>query len=273
MMLSTIPQFLRDPDAFFRSVLRGEEIRCKLVALGLSSVLFLSIYGFALGLSHSFWQALSSAVKMPLLFLVTVVFCLPALYFFSLALLATRLQMLQVMVVVLSGIGVTAFLLLGLAPVTLFFVLTSKNYAFFQVLAVAFVALSGVIGLYYLWRGMTLVETSGQNGPGSWGRWLLVAWMGLYAFVSSQMTWRLSPLVGDPTQPFVLLQPSRDNFYIDVINASGRALGVVDLSILNGGLVGIACLVPLGMLLLFLVFFLGSSRKGKNPEKGQASAA
>lgn len=262
-MLSIIPQFLRDPDAFFASVLRGEAIRDKAIALALSSALFLALYGFTLGLSHSFWQALSSAAKMPLLFLVTVLFCLPALYFFSLALLSTRLHMLQVTVVVLAGISVTAFLLLGLAPVTLFFVLTSENYAFFQVLAVVFVALSGFIGLYYLWRGMTLVEAGGQNGPGGWGRGLLSAWIGLYAFVASQMTWRLSPLVGDPAQPFVLLQPSRDNFYVDAIRAASRMFGFR--ADLDGTFAMVVCLIPLGLFLLFIGFSLGSGRKKAVP--------
>jgi len=54
--------------------------------------------------------------------------------------------MIQVLTVVLTGIAVTAFLLLGLAPITLFFVLTSSNYPFFQVLAVLFVGISALIG-------------------------------------------------------------------------------------------------------------------------------
>jgi hypothetical protein len=225
-ILIIVPHFLRDPQAFFESVQRGEEIRSKVVSLVASSVLFLVIYGFATGLGHSFWQALSSAVKMPLLFVATMAFCLPALYFFSLALLRTQLGMLQVTAVVFAGIGVTAFLLLGLAPVTFFFVLTSENYAFFQLLAVAFVAVSGCIGLYFLWRGMTHVDLSGEYAPGLFGRILLGVWVILYAFVGSQMTWRLSPLVGDPEIPFVLLKPSRDNFYVDVIRAFERAMRI-----------------------------------------------
>jgi hypothetical protein len=225
-ILTIVPRFLRDPPAFFESVQRGEEIRSKVVSLAASSVLFMIVYGFATGLGHSFWQALSSAVKMPLLFVATMAFCLPALYFFSLALLRTQLGMLQVTAVVFAGIGVTAFLLLGLAPVTFFFVLTSGSYAFFQLLAVAFVAVSGCIGLYFLWRGMTHVDLSGDYAPGLFGRMLLGVWIILYAFVGSQITWRLSPLIGDPEIPFVVLKPSRDNFYVDVIHALERALGV-----------------------------------------------
>ena len=266
-MLTIVPRFLRDPQAFFASIQRGEEIKSKVLSLAASSALFLLIYGFVLGLAHSFWQALATAVKMPILFMATMAFCLPALYFFSLALLSTRLKMLQVTAVVLTGVGVIAFLLLGLAPVTLFFVLTSGNYAFFQLLAVVFVAVSGVIGLYYLWRGMTLVDdTPGSLGQA--GRVLLAAWIGLYAFVSSQMTWRLSPLVGDPSQPFVLLQPSRDNFYVDVIHAVQRAMGIAEnaaaSATVNTVLVGTLCLLPVVLLFLGIGVVLGARRKTRN---------
>jgi len=187
--------------------------------MALSSLFSLMLYGFTVGLSHSFLQALSTAVKMPLLFLSTMFFCLPALYFFSLALLGTPLKMIQVLTVVLSGIAVTSFLLLGLAPITLFFVLTSNNYAFFQLMAVAFVGLSGWIGVYFLWRGMTRVETARNDRLKQWGNRILFLWILLYGFIGTQMTWRLSPFISDPTKPFVFIQPSRDNFYVDVMHA------------------------------------------------------
>jgi len=63
-----------------------------------------------------------------------------------------------------------------------------------------------------------------DRGRRAW-RTLLLAWVFLYAFVSSQMTWRLSPLVGDPARPFILLQPLRDNFSVDAMHAFERMLG------------------------------------------------
>ena len=86
-ILTIVPNFLRDPNAFFESIQREENIKHKVFALAVSSVLFLAIYGFVTGFSQSLLQALSSAAKMPLLFVATMAFCLPALYFFSLALL------------------------------------------------------------------------------------------------------------------------------------------------------------------------------------------
>ncbi len=221
-----IPNFLRDPKSFYARIQRGEDVRSAVLQLSLSAVTFLAVFGFSIGLSDDWRQALSSAVKMPLLFAATGAFCLPALYFFSLALLGTPLRMLQVTAVVLCGFGVTAFLLLGLAPVAFFFVLTSDNYGFFQLLAVVFVALSGSIGLIFLWKGMTFVEPEREGGLKVLGRFILAGWLFLYAFVSAQLVWRLSPFIGDPHASFVLVQPSRDNFYIDVIHALQRALGL-----------------------------------------------
>ncbi len=223
-LFTILPDFLRNPDDFFRSIQREENIREKAILLGISSLLYLLAYGFVTGLQHSFLQALSSAIKMPLLFLATMLFCLPALYFFSLALLGTPLKMIQVLTVVLTGISVTSFLLFGLAPIIFFFVLTSENYPFFQLLTVAFVGLSSWIGVYFLWRGMSLVETARVDGLQSLGKRILMFWIVLYAFIGTQMAWRLSPFIADPAQPFILIQPSRDNFYIDVFNALGQAL-------------------------------------------------
>ena len=68
--ITIIPTFLRQPREFFQSIGRGEGIGSKARALALSSILFLASYGFVTGLSHSLMQALSSAVKMPVLFIM-----------------------------------------------------------------------------------------------------------------------------------------------------------------------------------------------------------
>src|SRR5688572_28727288 len=112
-MLSIMPEFLRKPDEFFNSIQRDEDVRSKVITLGLVSLFSFMIYGAMVGLAKEPLQVLSSAIKLPILFLSTMVFCLPALYFFSLTLLGTPLRFIQVLAVVLSGISVAAFLLLG----------------------------------------------------------------------------------------------------------------------------------------------------------------
>ena len=227
-VLSIMPEFLRNPDEFFRSIQRNEDVNSKAWTLSLVSLFSFMIYGFMVGLAKEPLQAVSSAVKVPVLFLSTMAFTLPALYFFSLVLLGTPLRFVQVLTVVLSGISVSAFLLLGLAPITLFFVLTSTDYEFFQLLAVAFVGVSAWLGVYFLWRGMTLVETARDDGLKTIGHRILMLWILLYGFVGTQMTWRLSPFIGKPEDPFFLIKPSRDNFYVDVVTAIQGALNLSD---------------------------------------------
>jgi hypothetical protein len=262
-LFSLMPNFLRDPDAFFESVREGEMVKSKALTLTIISITCLMAYGFTVGLAKSPLQALSSAVKMPILFLLTMAFCLPSLYFFSLTLMRTPLSMIQVQTVVLAGISVTSFLLLGLAPISLFFVLTSSNYPFFQLMAVGFVGVSALIGVYFLWRGMTLVEKANQKTQSQLSKRILMLWFVLYAFVGTQMTWRLSPFIGRPGDPFYLLKPSRDNFYVDVIHAIEGALNISPLATawVTPVLLGGACLLSVGGLILFSGLFFGKRPK------------
>jgi hypothetical protein len=253
-IFTVVPQFLKNPQAFYESIQRNEELRLKAFSLFVSTVVFLSIYGFMIGLSHSWLQALSTAVKMPLLFLLTLAFTLPALYFFALALLNIQFSVAQAGVVVLSGIGVAAFLLLGLSPVALFFTLTSSNYSFFQLLAVVFVAMSGFTGLYYVLRGFAWVDKNHELTSNSIGNSLLRAWVVLYGFVGAQMTWRLSPLIGDPKEPFAFINPSRDNFFVDVIHAFQDVVGLRRV----GAEVDITAVLFFGGILILMALGIGT---------------
>jgi hypothetical protein len=245
-----VPRLLRDPAAYFEGVRRSKNLQSSINWLLVSSIVCLSIYGFVMGLAHSPWQALSSAVKMPMLFIGAGLLCLPALYFSAL-MVGTPLRLAQITAVVLAGVSVMAVSLLGLTPVILMFVLTSRSYGFFQLLIVASVALSGCAGFFYLWRGVLWVNLFGGRVQSGVQQVLMGIWLALYAFVGSQMAWRLSPFVGDPETPFVFVQPSRGNLYVDVTHALERTLG------LHGVMwdtppvwIGGACLIPLIVLIV-----------------------
>lgn len=245
----SVCQLLREPNAFFARVRRGQVTPAEVVWLLIFAVLSLAVFGSVMGLAHSPWQAISSALKIPLLVVGVGLLCLPALYLFALA-MGTRLAMIQVAAVLLGGVAVMAMLLLGLAPVVLVFVVTSSSYAFLQLLAVVSMTVSACVGLYYLWRGAEQVRLFERANAGA-RRLMMGAWCCLYAFVGSQIGWRLSPLVGDPAQPFFWVQPSRDNLYVDVIHALESALGW-QLSELGGQpmWLGGLCVLPLVLLVM-----------------------
>lgn len=69
--------------------------------------MFLAIYGAVLGTTHSPAQALSSAVKLPILFLAMLLVCVPTLYFFN-VLFGSDQGIGQNVALILTAIVVTA---------------------------------------------------------------------------------------------------------------------------------------------------------------------
>ncbi len=122
-----------------------------------SSVVSLAIFGLVLGASNGFWQALSSMVKLPMLFLATLAICLPTLYLFNLV-FGARLSMMQAVTLIMVAITVISVLTLAFAPISLFFLITAQNYEFFKLLNVCILGLTAVVGLLFLTRGMAALN-------------------------------------------------------------------------------------------------------------------
>lgn len=119
-----------------------------------TSVLSLAAYGAVLGASNSLAQAGMSAVKLPLLFLATLAICLPTLYLFNL-IFGARLSMMQAVTLIMTCITVISVLSLAFAPISLFFLITANNYAFFKLLNVGILMLAALVGLRFLTSGMS----------------------------------------------------------------------------------------------------------------------
>jgi len=221
--LAIIETILRDRRRFFAEIREGNGLAEKMRAMLISSVAFFALYGAVMGSSHSLWQALSSAVKLPLLFLATLIVCAPTLYFFNL-IFGSNQSLGQNVVLMLTAITVTAVLLLSFAPVVLFFLLTTSHYQFFKLLNVGVFAISGIIGVRFLSQGMRIVSYAGKEGARA-RRNVIRLWILLYAFVGSQMAWTLRPFVGAPGLPFELFRQLGGNFYANVFASIGEILG------------------------------------------------
>ena len=218
-----VETILRTRQAFFEEIREGVDLRTKMEAMIISSTAFLALYGAVMGSSHSLWQTLSSAAKMPVLFLATLFICAPSLYFFNL-LFGSNQSLSQNLTLILTAITVTAVLLLSLAPITLFFLLTTTEYQFFKLLNVAIFGISGFMGVVFLYQGMRVVSADDAEGAAMRKR-ILIVWMLVYAFVGSQMAWTIRPFIGDPGAPFEIFRQLGGNFYSNVIWSIGEILG------------------------------------------------
>lgn len=217
-----IEKILRNRYAFFNEIREGIGLQEKMKAMLVSSVCFFALYGAVMGSSHSLWQTMSSSVKLPILFVATLFVCVPSLYFFSL-LFGSNQSLNQNLTVILTAITVTAVLLLSCAPITLFFLLTTSQYQFFKLLNVAIFAVSGLMGVVFLYQGMKVVSGPEMEGT-STRKWVLILWMFVYAFVGSQMAWTFRPFIGAPGD-FELFRQLGGNFYSNILYSIGEILG------------------------------------------------
>jgi hypothetical protein len=148
-----IERILRDREGIWDQIIRERDLPKLILRMLLTSAISLAVYGAVLGASNGWLQALVSTVKLPLLFLATLAICLPTLYLFNLV-FGARLSVLQACALIMVAITVTAVLTLAFAPISLFFLITARSYAFFKLLNVAILALTALVGLRFLTSGM-----------------------------------------------------------------------------------------------------------------------
>ncbi len=96
-------------------------------------------------------QILASAVKLPLLFFLTLLVTLPSLYVFN-ALVGSRLGLRSVLRLLVAMLGVTMAVLASLGPIIVFFSVSTTSYPFMKLLNVACATVAGVLGLAFLLR-------------------------------------------------------------------------------------------------------------------------
>jgi hypothetical protein len=162
--LLVIERILRDRQGIWQQVVDDRDLTRLTGQMLVSSMVALAVYGAVLGSFHSVLMALTSAVKLPLLFAVTLAICLPTLYLFNLV-FGARLSVRQSLALVMVALTVTAMLALAFAPISLFFLITAPDYGFFKLLNVAILGLSALVGLRFLTGGMRVLNEHGLLAP------------------------------------------------------------------------------------------------------------
>ena len=216
---------LRSPDQYFYETTHQIRIGQKIRSMLITSFVALAAYGALLGCTHSLAQTISSAIKLPLLFLVTLAICVPVLYIFS-TFFGSNQSFVSSLVLVLAAITVTALLLLSLGPITLFLVMTSTyHYQLFKLLNVFLFGIAGMAGAATLYRGVRILSKSKLDNETQPHKTIFSLWVAVYIFVGSQMAWTLRPFVGYPDSPFELFRQVGGNFYTNIFVSIGEILG------------------------------------------------
>lgn len=229
------------------------------VALGGIAGAAIGLHGTIRPGSHedasSVLQVVSSAIKVPALFILTILITLPSFYVFN-ALLGPRLAPGTLARTSLRGVTIMVAVLASLAPIVMFFQLGTSSYAFIKVLVAAAGVVSGILGVRWLWTALDEavpaehpipeeietpkeietpeeIETRQPPRPDSratrssrpGGRWLIGIWILLFALVGSQMAWLLRPFIGNPDAPFEWLRPSGGTLLQDLVRTVTGLIG------------------------------------------------
>ena len=210
-----LTQILSDRERFFTEVVESEGLPAKLVHALSTLVALCALYGAAAGAYAGPEQALSAAIKLPLLFLGTLAICFPG-FFVIQVLVGSRLRLAQVLALVLGALSLSAILLAAVVPITAFFLFTGANYYFLTLLHVLIVLGAGLVGMAVLHEGLAFACEKRGVYPKK-AMTIMKVWAVLFAFVGIQMAWNLQPFVGDRGHPFRLFRHNEGNFYTAVI--------------------------------------------------------
>jgi hypothetical protein len=215
-----LSQLLSDRERLFTEIESGEGLAAKLAWSAATLTVLTGLYGASAGAYAGPLQAISAAIKLPLLFLGTLAICFPA-FFIVQVLAGSRLRLAQVLALVLSSLTLSAILLAAAVPVSVFFLLTGANYYFLTLLHVAIVLGAGLVGMVTLHEGLAFAcEQRGVYPRKAMA--IMKAWAVLFAFVGIQMAWNLQPFVGDRGEPFKVFRKHEGNFYTAIVYSFGR---------------------------------------------------
>jgi hypothetical protein len=219
MTIASVPStLLREPQRFLEELAAGTKLGDKAAALTMFCALFFGVYGAVIGSSSGVPQAAVSAVKLPMLFLLTMGICFPTLHILNL-LFGAKHSTGQLAVLLLAALAATGTILVGFLPVSLFFLMTNDSYAFFKLLNVAILSIAAFYGVRFLAHGMSKLHEGLEPKLAGNRNSVLTLWIVLYAFVGSQLAWVTRPYFGEPDMKWEVFRTQRGNFFVDIMQA------------------------------------------------------
>lgn len=187
-------------------------------------ILFTFFYGVIMGSYNSFAQAISTGMKLWLLFTLTLIICFPSFYIVQL-ILGSKIKIVQLLIILLSGFVMVSVTMLAFAPIVLFFQLSGDNYHFLQLLHVFVFGFSGVFGMKVVLDALTSIF-EGKGIYPKIGLNVFKIWIIIFAFVGMQLSWNMRPFLGSKQMNFQLFRTeTQGNFYGAVFSAIGNLLG------------------------------------------------
>ncbi|ODS41148.1 MAG: hypothetical protein A7315_02185 [Candidatus Altiarchaeales archaeon WOR_SM1_79] len=215
-------QSFNQKEAFYEKIMDKKNMQKKILNHLFILSLFSFIYGVFMGCFNGFLQGFSSGIKVPVLFTLIILICFPA-FFVIQSILGSKLTLLQMLSIILSGFVMTTTILVSFAPIVLFFLITGGSYAFIQLLHVAIFTLAGLFGMHSIIEALKF-SCEKKNIYPKVGVQVFKFWIVILAFVGAQLAWSLRPFIGAKQLPFQVFREQEGNIYQSIIYAVGDLL-------------------------------------------------
>ena len=220
--LTLLPS-LHNNEAYFDALAREEHIRLRVLRMALFFTALTSFYGLIMGCYSGWLQALTAAVKVPVMFFLSLLVCFPA-FFLLQYILGSRMSLGLMTLMILSGFVLTGAIMVSFTPVVVFFVLTGGDYHFLQLMHVAVFSLAGVFGMKLVLDALRYSCEQKGIYPHT-GVVVFRFWVVILAFVGIQLAWNLRPFMAERGEPYGLFRKYEGNFYSAVIYSVEQLLG------------------------------------------------
>jgi hypothetical protein len=198
------------------------------------------------GANQSHLQVLASTLKVPALFILTLLVTFPSLYVFN-ALVGSRLMIEAVLRLLIAALAVTVAVLASLGPIVAFFSASTTSYPFMVLLNVVVFVIAGLMGMAFLLQTLHRLSLFGSEAAQAeppddsaahpavgvldspddrvLSRHVKVVfrcWILLFGLVGAQMGWVLRPFIGKPGMPFTWFRPRESNVFQGIMDALAR---------------------------------------------------
>jgi len=213
----SIFKVFQQSDDFFEMLSDPDFSRKSIVKQVLVILIFSCVYGIVMGSYNGFTQSMVTGLKIPCLIFLSLIICFPALFVIQ-YMIGSTMTIWQMANIILSGFVVFSTITLSFAPIVIFFMITSNNYAFLKLLHVVIFSFSGIFAIRTIIKGLTY-SCEKKNIYPKLGMTIFKIWIIIFAFVSSQLAWNLRPFVGSRDLPFELFRVRESNFYVAVIQS------------------------------------------------------
>jgi hypothetical protein len=228
----SVSALLRGEAALLRAWLERGDARRLVLCLGVIAV-GAGLYGAAMGWWRAPQQALYTAIKLPLILLLTATG--NALLNAMLApLLGLSLSLRQSFFAILMSLTIAAAVLGSFSPLAAFVVwntpplsagerISNSTYNLMLLTHVVVVAFAGIVANLRLVK--LLRELSGSRAVAAR---VLLGWLAGNLFLGSQLSWILRPFVGSPVLPVAFLRETafKGNFYETVFGLLQHSLNL-----------------------------------------------